>query len=358
MMVAAAPGPETAAVSAAAADQVCPEPPDQEPPTGGSPCARPKPPPTGGPSSAMPPLAPQEPAQKSAEFQRFRPCVTYYGYRWYDPITGRWPSRDPIEEQGGINLYGFVGNNGIDRLDLLGNLILGKNRHGAVLNLPEQAAFVGLVGFLSDTEKESLLKHGGKGTLAWTAKIKMYVWGCEYTDEEPWVKESEWSYSVDFSYTRSGISFDGRLAKLSPTGEYFSFKPLIISGDWIWLESAGVHGFECTVGIINMDLNHKVSPGWSTSHAGGYAPSGSDPQKYEGWHVSEVGGAITEGSTISNSTHRVGMEWNCCKDKNGRNWRSVYANTSGIRFSGLDGLSSVAVPDDESVYLPTEGCIE
>jgi RHS repeat-associated protein len=44
----------------------------------------------------------------------------YYGYRWYDPVTGRWPSRDPIEEQGGINLYAFVGNDGVNRWDLLG----------------------------------------------------------------------------------------------------------------------------------------------------------------------------------------------------------------------------------------------
>ncbi|MFI2796233.1 RHS repeat-associated core domain-containing protein, partial [Haloferula sp. A504] len=36
--------------------------------------------------------------------------VTYYGYRWYDPVTGRWPSRDLIEERGGVNLYVFVGN--------------------------------------------------------------------------------------------------------------------------------------------------------------------------------------------------------------------------------------------------------
>ncbi|MGJ8635156.1 MAG: RHS repeat-associated core domain-containing protein, partial [Luteolibacter sp.] len=44
----------------------------------------------------------------------------YYGYRYYDPETGRWPSRDPIEEKGGINLYGFVGNNGISMIDLFG----------------------------------------------------------------------------------------------------------------------------------------------------------------------------------------------------------------------------------------------
>jgi hypothetical protein len=29
--------------------------------------------------------------------------VDYYGYRYYDPETGRWPSRDPIGEPGGIN---------------------------------------------------------------------------------------------------------------------------------------------------------------------------------------------------------------------------------------------------------------
>jgi RHS repeat-associated protein len=44
----------------------------------------------------------------------------YYGYRFYDPETGRWPSRDPIGESGGVNLYGFVGNDSINRFDLFG----------------------------------------------------------------------------------------------------------------------------------------------------------------------------------------------------------------------------------------------
>ena len=44
----------------------------------------------------------------------------YYGYRYYDPVTGRWPSRDPIGERGGVNLYGFVYNSPSDWLDLLG----------------------------------------------------------------------------------------------------------------------------------------------------------------------------------------------------------------------------------------------
>jgi uncharacterized protein RhaS with RHS repeats len=46
--------------------------------------------------------------------------LIFYGYRYYDPLTGRWPSRDPIEERGGVNLYEFVGNNGLCKVDKLG----------------------------------------------------------------------------------------------------------------------------------------------------------------------------------------------------------------------------------------------
>ncbi len=43
--------------------------------------------------------------------------LIYYGYRYYDPVTGRWPSRDPIEEAGGLNLYGFVENDPSSLID-------------------------------------------------------------------------------------------------------------------------------------------------------------------------------------------------------------------------------------------------
>jgi integrase/recombinase XerD len=48
--------------------------------------------------------------------------LTYYGYRFYDPVTGRWPSRDSIAENGGINLYAFVFNNAVEFADLFGNI--------------------------------------------------------------------------------------------------------------------------------------------------------------------------------------------------------------------------------------------
>ena len=46
--------------------------------------------------------------------------LLYYGHRYYDPVTGRWPSKDPIEENGGLNLYGFVSNDGIGKWDIFG----------------------------------------------------------------------------------------------------------------------------------------------------------------------------------------------------------------------------------------------
>jgi RHS repeat-associated protein len=46
--------------------------------------------------------------------------LCYYGYRFYDPMTGRWPSRDPAEEKGGLNLYAMLGNRTTNRIDFLG----------------------------------------------------------------------------------------------------------------------------------------------------------------------------------------------------------------------------------------------
>jgi len=40
--------------------------------------------------------------------------------RLYDPVTGRWISQDPIREEGGINIYGYLGNDPIGDDDPLG----------------------------------------------------------------------------------------------------------------------------------------------------------------------------------------------------------------------------------------------
>ena len=50
------------------------------------------------------------PFRFSSEFYDPELDLIYYNYRHYSPTLGRWLSRDPIEEQGGLNLYAFCKN--------------------------------------------------------------------------------------------------------------------------------------------------------------------------------------------------------------------------------------------------------
>ncbi len=56
----------------------------------------------------------------STKYQDDESDFLYYGFRYYNPSTGRWLNRDPLEEKGGRNLYGFVVNNPISSIDPVG----------------------------------------------------------------------------------------------------------------------------------------------------------------------------------------------------------------------------------------------
>jgi len=46
--------------------------------------------------------------------------LQYYNYRHLNVLDGRWVSRDPIEENGGVNVFGFVFNNPLEWFDGIG----------------------------------------------------------------------------------------------------------------------------------------------------------------------------------------------------------------------------------------------
>jgi len=66
------------------------------------------------------PLAQANPWRFSTKYQDDETGLLYYGYRFYNPTDGRWPSRDPIEEDGGINLYRMLANDAVNYGDYLG----------------------------------------------------------------------------------------------------------------------------------------------------------------------------------------------------------------------------------------------
>jgi len=65
-------------------------------------------------------LADANPFRFSTKYLDSETGLLYYGYRQYSPELGRWLSRDPIGERGGMNLYGFGGNSPLCFIDPFG----------------------------------------------------------------------------------------------------------------------------------------------------------------------------------------------------------------------------------------------
>jgi len=61
--------------------------------------------------------------------------LAYFGYRYYSPELGRFISRDPMEEDGGLHQYGFVKNEPVSNWDRVG-LVTGCPETGGTGSSP------------------------------------------------------------------------------------------------------------------------------------------------------------------------------------------------------------------------------
>jgi RHS repeat-associated protein len=62
-------------------------------------------------------MSESNPFRFSTKYQDDETGLLYYGYRYYQPNTGRWLSRDPIGENGGENQYEFAMNDSVSYID-------------------------------------------------------------------------------------------------------------------------------------------------------------------------------------------------------------------------------------------------
>ncbi|WP_390503153.1 RHS repeat-associated core domain-containing protein [Vibrio harveyi] len=54
----------------------------------------------------------------------FASGLVYFGYRFYSSYQRRWLNRDPLQEQGGINLYAYVNGDPLGYIDPDGRFVL------------------------------------------------------------------------------------------------------------------------------------------------------------------------------------------------------------------------------------------
>lgn len=59
----------------------------------------------------------------SSEYAENDLSLAYYNYRHYEPVMGRWLSRDPIEESGGLLLYSMCNNSPLNLFDERGSAV-------------------------------------------------------------------------------------------------------------------------------------------------------------------------------------------------------------------------------------------
>jgi RHS repeat-associated protein len=76
--------------------------------------------PFGNIAAATGPMAYANPLRFSNKYWDDETGLGYWGYRYLSPRLGRWLSRDPLEEKGGMNLYIVCVNSPISQYDALG----------------------------------------------------------------------------------------------------------------------------------------------------------------------------------------------------------------------------------------------
>ncbi len=129
----------------------------------------------------------------STKYQDDETDFLYYGFRFYNSSTGRWLSRDPIEERGGLNVYGYVGNQPVCQIDPLGLRIYIVAPNVGDLDYTHfddyvLSGFQRIIGDCAKLHKDPIIVEEEVRFIWWTRKTgkkRLVGWQIYYTDEKP-----------------------------------------------------------------------------------------------------------------------------------------------------------------------------
>ena len=123
--------------------------------------------PFGEPRRATGSIATRNPLLFSTKFYDWETGFNYYGYRYYNPSAGRWICRDPLEELGGLVLYGCLRNNPVNEIDKDGRFGIPGAIVGALVDLTVQISINVATGKdWSDINVSSVIISAGVGFIA------------------------------------------------------------------------------------------------------------------------------------------------------------------------------------------------
>lgn len=100
--------------------------------------------------------------------------LVHFRARWYDPLVGRWISKDPIRLHGGLNLYAFCADDPVNWIDPFGEAQVGSRSLNWPGNLLEPFAWIpgaSLIMRLTNTfpEHQHIFYEDGKN-IGWGGK--------------------------------------------------------------------------------------------------------------------------------------------------------------------------------------------
>ena len=122
--------------------------------------------------------AQDNPWRFSSEYADGSLGLVYYNYRHYDPVAGRWLSRDPIEETGGLGLYLYCQNFTV-AIDKFGLIDYKLNEHRCTLEvlLSWEVVFKGRQTFDHGRSTTQTLEWNSNEKKLWLSNVEKVIEG-------------------------------------------------------------------------------------------------------------------------------------------------------------------------------------